>query len=372
MELKNGITLQNGKYTIERKIGNGTFGITYVASMRVPVTGALGELETTMLVAIKEFFMSDLNSRSTDGTHVEGSQNTLVTNYRHKFRTEAQNLGQMKHPRIVRVLEVWDENNTTYYSMEYIEGVSLDDYIIQKGAIPEPQALKMFSQLTDAVHYMHSKRMLHLDIKPKNAMIRKNGDLTLIDFGLSKQYDAHGDPESSTRVGGGTPGYAPVEQADFHDGKGFPVTMDIYALGGTLYKMLSGKVPPVASAIVSEGFPSSNLSDKNVSIKTIAAIRKAMSPSKHDRQESVKQFVEEIWGNAPLGEETQMDLPQQHIAKEEINAVNVVRQPSTAKKLKEPVKDIHPVDKHRKTFVTINIISGFVILAAFLLFLLIY
>lgn len=291
MELQKGITLQKGKYTIEKKLGSGSFGITYLATMKAQVTGSLGAIETSVPVAVKEFFMSELNSRSADGSLVEGSQNTITANYRRKFRTEAENLGRMSHPHIVKVLEVWDENNTSYYSMEFVNGKSLDDNIREKGPIPEDKAIKMFSQLAGAVQYMHSKRMLHLDIKPKNVMMRSDGNLLLIDFGLSKQYDANGAPESSTRVGGGTPGYAPVEQADFHDGKEFPVTMDIYALGASLFKMLTGQTPPTASAIVNDGFPTEIFGRYKVSQETANVVIKAMSPSKRNRYQTVKDVL---------------------------------------------------------------------------------
>ena len=297
MELHKGVTLQGGKYTLEKKLGSGSFGITYLANMRVQVAGQLGSIETTAPVAIKEFFMSELNSRSADSSVVEGTQNTVVTNYRRKFRTEAQNLGRMGNPGIVNVLEVWDENNTTYYSMEYVEGLSLDDYIRQYGPIPERKAIEMFLQLADAVQHMHSNRMLHLDIKPKNAMLRKDGRLLLIDFGLSKQYDANGEPESSTRVGGGTPGYAPIEQADYHNGKDFPVTMDIYALGATLFKMLTGQTPPTASSIVSDGFPTQILERCNVGRHAIEVVTKAMSPSKRNRYQSVVDMRADLCGH---------------------------------------------------------------------------
>ena len=374
MYLETGHTLQNGKYTIERTIGCGSFGITYLASMRAQISGSLGEMETTVPVAIKEFFMSDLNTRSSDGSLVEGSQNTLVSNYRRRFRTEAQNLGKMKnHSHIVKVLDVWDENNTTYYSMEYIDGVSLDAYILRQGSIPEQQALQIFLQLADAVQYMHSQRMLHLDIKPKNAMVRKDGKVVLIDFGLSKQYDTTGEPESSTRVGGGTPGYAPVEQADFHDGKDFPVTMDIYALGATLYKMLTGHVPPVASAIVSDGLPYGDLHEKNVSDVTIATIKKAMSPSKHDRQQTVKSLVENLRGSSAKDEDTQFAPPNTSIYDERTETENLevafVQSPPITPTEKKNIEQTHPVDKHKKALVIIEITSGIIFVLTFLLWL---
>jgi len=358
MELKKGITLQNGKYTIEKKIGNGSFGITYLATMRVQVGGSLGSIESTVPVTIKEFFMSELNTRSEDGSLVEGSQNTLVANYRRKFRTEAHNLGQCKHHNIVKVLEVWDENNTTYYAMEYIDGISLDDYIHQHGPIPEQKAIEMFSQLANAVQYMHSKRMLHLDIKPKNAMVRKDGNLVLIDFGLSKQYDANGDPESNTRVGGGTPGYAPVEQADFHDGKGFPVTMDVYALGGTLFKMLTAQTPPVVSAIVSEGFPAAILERCNVSQTMIAVIKKAMALSKNNRYQTVAEM-----GNAIRGddEDTTLDETKGSITTNEELKQDTEQEPTVTEN-----KSVHGDANKKKKILRIVFIVLAVVLALLL------
>ena len=177
-------------YTIQKVLGQGTFGITYLATTQVKVTGALGELETTMQVAIKEFFMKEMNGR----------EENSVTSGSH-------------HPNIVKVLEYFEANNTVYYAMEYMEGGSLDKYIEQKGGMPEAECVKYAKQIGAALSYMHAHKMLHLDLKPGNVMLRKNGDAVLIDFGLSKQYDESGNPETSTTVGGGTPGYAPIEQA---------------------------------------------------------------------------------------------------------------------------------------------------------------
>ena len=201
-------------------------------------------MDTTVQVAIKEFFMSEMNSRSKDGSSIEGSNGSLFSNYRQKFRKEAENLSKLDHSNIVHVLDVFDENNTTYYVMQYIDGQSLDEYILQQGCIAESKARAIVKEVGAAVQYMHSNKMLHLDLKPKNVMLDQNENIYLIDFGLSKQYDSKGEPESSTKVGAGTPGYAPIEQANYREGKGFPVTMDVYALGGTMFKMLTGVRPP--------------------------------------------------------------------------------------------------------------------------------
>ena len=103
--------------------------------------------------------------------------------------------------------------------MEYIEGSSLDAYILEKGGLPEKEALQYVEEIGKALQYMHSQKMLHLDLKPKNIMRRTDNTLFLIDFGLSKQIDKNGEPESSTTIGLGTPGYAPLEQGSQEYGK---------------------------------------------------------------------------------------------------------------------------------------------------------
>ena len=290
--LQSGTTLKGKSYTytIQKVLGQGTFGITYLATTQAKLTGALGELETTMQVAIKEFFMRDINGRE-ENTVTSGSKGGIYANYKKKFAREAENLSKLKHPHIVKVLEYFEANNTVYYTMEYMEGGSLDDYIKQKNGLPEAEAIKYARQIGEALSYMHAHKMLHLDLKPGNVMLRKNGDAVLIDFGLSKQYDEEGRPETSTSVGGGTPGYAPIEQSDYHEGKSFPVTMDVYALGATLFKMLTGVRPLEASTILNDGFPAYELQQRKVSDSLIAFVAQSMSPMKKDRPQSMKEFL---------------------------------------------------------------------------------
>ncbi len=256
MQLQPGTTLQGGKYRIERVLGQGSFGITYLATTEVEMTGQLGSMHVSVNVAIKEFFMSDLNSRGEDGSSVVGSNSALVVDYRRKFRREAENLGHLNHPNIVKVLEVFDENNTTYYAMEYIDGESLDDHIKQCGHLDDDEVRTVMHDLCSALSYMHQQGMLHLDLKPKNIMrSKRQNHIFIIDFGLSKQYTSDGEPESSTTIGLGTPGYAPIEQANYKQDGTMPATIDIYALGATLYKMLTGKTPPHASDVHNDGLP---------------------------------------------------------------------------------------------------------------------
>lgn len=282
-------------YKIMDVLGQGTFGITYKA--KVEMKGALGRLDSNMYVAVKEFFMKEVNGRENSSvTSGSTSNGGLFYYYRDKFEREARNLSTLSHPNIVKVLEAFHANGTTYYSMEYIDGISLDKKIAQspQGRIPLTEAIETLKQISAAIAFMHSRNMLHLDVKPGNVMMRKDGTAVLIDFGLSKQYTSDGEPESSTKVGAGTPGYAPIEQASYHEGKGFPTMMDVYALGGTLFKMLTGQRPPEASEILNEGFPTDSLRQLFIPDNIVNSISRAMAPLKKDRWQTVDEFVKHL------------------------------------------------------------------------------
>ncbi len=282
-------------YKIMDVLGQGTFGITYKA--KVEMKGALGRLDSNMYVAVKEFFMKEVNGRENSSvTSGSTSNGGLFYYYRDKFEREARNLSTLSHPNIVKVLEAFHANGTTYYSMEYIDGISLDKKIAQspQGRMPLTEAIETLKQISAAIAFMHSRNMLHLDVKPGNVMMRKDGTAVLIDFGLSKQYTSNGEPESSTKVGAGTPGYAPIEQASYHEGKGFPTMMDVYALGGTLFKMLTGQRPPEASEILNEGFPADSLRQFFIPDNIVNSISKAMAPLKKDRWQTVDEFVNHL------------------------------------------------------------------------------
>lgn len=282
-------------YKIMDVLGQGTFGITYKA--KVEMKGALGRLDSNMYVAVKEFFMKEVNGRENSSvTSGSTSNGGLFYYYRDKFEREARNLSTLSHPNIVKVLEAFHANGTTYYSMEYIDGISLDKKIAQspQGRMPLTEAIETLKQISAAIAFMHSRNMLHLDVKPGNVMMRKDGTAVLIDFGLSKQYTSDGEPESSTKVGAGTPGYAPIEQVSYHEGKGFPTMMDVYALGGTLFKMLTGQRPPEASEILNEGFPTDSLRQLFIPDNIVNSISKAMAPLKKDRWQTVDEFVKHL------------------------------------------------------------------------------
>lgn len=277
-------------YRIERVLGQGSFGITYVANVRLK--GRLGAIESTAMVAIKEFFLRDVSSRN--GLRVFSvSDSTLCSDYRRDFLREAQNLSRLDNDHIVKVLETIEENDTVYYVMEYLSGGNLDQHILSHGKLSCREALDIAIQIGEALKCMHAQHMLHLDLKPLNVMRGEDGHIVLIDFGLSKCFGADGQPESSTRIGQGTTGYAPIEQHSFKKADGFMPTLDIYALGATLFKMLTGSVPPEASVVLNEGLPVDELSSAGVPPAVIALVERAMQPLRRMRHQTVDEFIDE-------------------------------------------------------------------------------
>ena len=276
-------------YLIQKVLGQGGFGITYLAS--TSVKGPLGAIKVQ--VALKEFFAKDLDSRGADGAVTERTEGGIASKYAKAFQRESENLSKMKAPGIVNVLEAFQANGTYYYSMEYLPGGSLDDKVKGHG-LPESEALPLFKKVCEAVSFMHGQKMMHLDIKPKNIMLDGEGNPILIDFGLSKQYDEKGEPESSTTIGAGTPGYAPIEQAFPHAGNVFQAGIDIYALGATLYKMLTGTTPLTAPEILNGRFPEEPLRQKSVSPGVIDLIRKAMAMRQNDRYSDVTALLQAV------------------------------------------------------------------------------
>lgn len=277
-------------YRIECVLGQGSFGITYVANVRLK--GRLGAIESAAMVAIKEFFLRDVSCRN--GLRVFSvSDSTLCSDYRRDFLREAQNLSRLDNDHIVKVLETIEENDTVYYVMEYLSGGNLDQHILSHGKLSCREALDIAIQIGDALKCMHAQHMLHLDLKPLNVMRGEDGHIVLIDFGLSKCFGADGQPESSTRIGQGTTGYAPIEQHSFKKADGFMPTLDIYALGATLFKMLTGCVPPEASVVLNEGLPVDELSSAGVPPAIIALVERAMQPLRRMRHQTVGEFIDE-------------------------------------------------------------------------------
>ena len=278
MYLQNNTLLQGGKYKIVRFIASGGFGCTY-------------EAHHTLLdvrVALKEFFVSDFCNRDeATGQVTVGTQSKveLISKLKKKFLDEARSLFQMHHRGIVRVIDVFEENGTAYYAMEYIDGQSLGDVVKKQGKLPEEEAIGYILQVAEALKYVHGLNRLHLDIKPGNIMLNKEGKAVLIDFGASKHYDDETGENTSTLLGINTKGYAPVEQVN-QSFKSFSPATDIYALGATLYKLLTGITPPPSTMLNSEEATLTPL-PSSTSTATRQAVEAAMQLLRKNRPQTI-------------------------------------------------------------------------------------
>ena len=280
MNLRQGTLLKHGEYRIECELGHGGFGVTYLAV----------QVGLNRRVAIKEFFMSEYCNRDAETSHVsvpsEGSKE-LVAKFRSKFIKEAQNIASLKHPHIISIYDVFEDNGTAYYVMEYLDHGSLADVVKRQGRLPEADAVRYTRQIADALRYIHARKMNHLDVKLGNILIDEEDHAVLIDFGLSKRYDDEGNQTSTTPVGI-SHGYAPLEQYKKGGVGTFSPATDIYSLGATLYKLITGSTPPDANDVGEEGLPPF---PANVSAATAKAIEQAMQFRRKDRPQSIEEFL---------------------------------------------------------------------------------
>ena len=281
--LQPGSTLQNGKYEIQRVLGQGGFGITYLALQR--------NLQRT--VVIKEFFMEGHCTREEQTHHVTvatGGDRSLVEMFYDKFFKEACHIAQLEHPNIVSIIDVFEENNTAYYVMKYAPNGSLEAKVKREGHLSEPEATRYILKVADALRFVHEHKMTHLDVKPDNILLSEKDEPWLVDFGLSKQYDYTGKATSFTPLGYSN-GYAPIEQYMPGGAGTFSPESDIYSLGATFFKLLTGITPPDASTIANEGLPLQALKDKGMSQNSIYVIFQAMEHLRKDRLHDIDSFI---------------------------------------------------------------------------------
>ncbi|MDR1652957.1 MAG: WG repeat-containing protein [Prevotellaceae bacterium] len=280
-ELTKGTTLQGGKYTIERVIGKGGFGITYYARHN-----ALGHC-----FAIKEFFIGGYSMRSElRKTFVfQGVDPDVYKKYLQKFIEEAQTLARLDHPNIVRVTDIFEENNTAYIVMPFVEGQTLQQIVDKGGRLDYETAVNYIAQVAEAVEYIHNRDILHRDIKPENIIITPENRAILIDFGSAREF-VHDKTAAHTSIL--TAGYAPPEQYSTVSRKG--AYSDIYSLGATFYFALTARKPTDAAARTMETMPEPRSLVSTIPEEANSTILKAMELKPERRQQKVGEFMDNL------------------------------------------------------------------------------
>lgn len=278
-------TVVQGRYQIGRVLGQGGFGITYKAYDR----------ELMRVVAIKEYYPADMAQRTqgqnTVTAYQQGEMPLLYQRGKEKFMEEARTLAKFSDfPGIVRLYDCFAENGTAYIVMQFLEGIDLGDYLEGKGGkISGEEAKQILLPVIDALKEVHRTGMIHRDISPQNIFITTTGQIKVIDFGAARAAVLGDEKSRSVLL---KPGYAPEEQYRTH-GKQGPWT-DVYALSATLYRMVTGKVPPDALERLHEGGELPLPSELSSEIRY--AIQKGMAVRASERFESMEALQDVLYG----------------------------------------------------------------------------
>lgn len=276
-----GSRLLNGVYMVSKVLGQGGFGITYQAN----------DTRLNRPVAMKEFFPEGCWRQGTTVVSAGRWTASTYTDAKHKFLKEGQTLGQFNHPGIVRVFYYFEENNTAYMVMEYLQGKTLATLLEQRGGkLSESEAVNYIEIICQALQNLHEANFLHQDIKPENIMLTNDGRIVLIDFGAARDF-ATKNKNARLFTTMLTPGYAPLEQ--YGQGLKTGAFTDIYALGATLYHLLTGEVPTSAVERAA-GVRLKSIREFNPTVTPDVerAILKAMAMEAEQRSQSVDDFLE--------------------------------------------------------------------------------
>jgi serine/threonine protein kinase len=277
LSLPLGTKLFGGKYSVGKVLGQGGFGITYMGADTI----------LSRPVAIKELFPEGCqrNGTTVQPTRIPPSD---FSSMKQKFLDEARLLASLNHPGIVKVYDFFEENNTAYMVMEYLRGKSLAKLVEERGgALGEQEAVGYILKVCEALDVVHKAGYLHRDIKPENIIVCEDGRVVLVDFGAARAYMAGKTGRMTVIL---TPGYAPLEQYAEQAKRG--AYTDIYALGATLYYLLTGQVP-VSAADRFSGVELRSVKEINprVSVRVDEAVMKAMAMRVEERPQSVEEFV---------------------------------------------------------------------------------
>ena len=272
-----------GEYRIDRYLGSGGFGITYLAT----------DENLNLQVAIKEYLPSDLAMRDADNSVVvkTADDEDDFEWGRERFLDEARSLARFNHPNIVRVQRFFEAHGTSYIVMDYVEGEPLSDLLERKGTLTEAEIHQLVLPLADGLADIHEANLLHRDIKPSNIIIRNDATPVLIDFGSARQAVGMKSRSMTSVV---TPGYAPLEQYAANSRQG-PAT-DIYAIGAVLYRCVTGKVPDDATerAIEDALTPATQAVAGGYSDNLLATVDAAMALRMAERPQSLIAFLDDL------------------------------------------------------------------------------
>ncbi|MBX3587270.1 MAG: protein kinase [Ramlibacter sp.] len=275
------------EYQIERALGVGGFGITYLAR----------DINLNLPVAIKEYFPGDSVTRvANHQVQVRGTAQETIDQYNwglERFLDEARALATFRHPNIVRVLRYFRENSTAYIVMEYESGDPLKRWVPQNAPLTQRALLSIIYPLLDGLAAVHKTGFLHRDIKPDNIYVRADGTPVLLDFGAARRVTANQDMTNIV-----SPGFAPFEQYHSQGNQG-PWT-DIYSLGAVMYWMTTGKKPlESASRVKTDSMlPASSLAEASVfGASLLDAIDWAINPDESRRPQNVAEFRAAIQGS---------------------------------------------------------------------------
>ena len=280
-------SILHGNYRIDRYLSSGGFGNTYVVT----------NVEFDECYAVKEFFMKGITQREEDHTtvSVSNTENTPVFNeQKNKFKKEARRLRQLRSSHIVSVHDLFEENGTVYYVMDYVDGENLGERLKRTGQpLTEAEVQALLPQILDALHVTHQANIWHLDLKPGNIMVDKTGCVKLIDFGASKQLSGTNGSTTVPTAMCYTQGYAPLEQMEQNYDKLGPWT-DLYALGATIYNLLTNRIPPRPTDIdddLTEYHQEALPMPANISERMRDLILWLMQPSRMRRPHSIDEVI---------------------------------------------------------------------------------